>query len=461
MKSTPASHPTRRRFLQQTARAAVAGFVLPTVVPSTVMGSAGGVTPGNTITVAMIGAGSRGLLVLQSFLAEADARVVAVCDVKPEQREEASAIVNQHYQNKDCATYSDFREVLVRSDIDAVVVATPDHWHVLIAIAAVRAGKDVYVEKPMGLSVGEDQALRAAVRATGRIFQFGTQQRSSAYFRRACEIVRNGRIGRLKHINTWCTGSVPGGSVEVVPVPPGFDYDRWLGPAPFKPYRKDLCSADPLKKTWWYNTDYALGFIAGWGVHPMDIAYWGYPEMMNGPLELGGTATIPTLGACNTATTWNIDYRFASGVTLNFQGLPIASNGPESITKARLWQERYGQTRAHGTAFEGADGWVLVDRGHVATYPEDIAKENPEAYKVRLPHSDYHAQDFLQSVRSRRPAIANIEEAFQSDVLCHLAFLATTSERRLKWNPKSEKFIGDEAANRRLEVREMRKPWTL
>ncbi|MBM3854965.1 MAG: hypothetical protein FJ399_17725 [Verrucomicrobia bacterium] len=145
-------------------------------------------------------------------------------------------------------------------------------------------------------------------------------------------------MGRLKHINVWCIGRPPGGSTEVVPVPPGFDYDRWLGPAPFKPHRRDLCSNEGAVKTWWFNSDYCLGFISGWGVHPMDIADGGYPAMMGAPLEVRGSGTIPTEGACDTATTWAVDFRFGSGVTLNFQGLPIAINAPSAIKNARLWQ---------------------------------------------------------------------------------------------------------------------------
>jgi predicted dehydrogenase len=398
---------------------------------------------------------------MRGFLAEENARVLAVCDVKSDQLQMARERVNKQYQDQACAVYTDFREVFARRDIDAVIIATPDHWHVLIALAAVRAGKDIYLEKPMGLSVAEDQALRAAVRKTGRVFQFGTQQRSSVFFRRACEIVRNGRIGKLQQINVWCIGSVPGGSTKVVPVPAGFDYDRWLGPAPFKPHRENLCSADGAKKTWWFNSDYALGFIAGWGVHPLDIAYWGYPEMMNAPLEVSGTCTIPPEGACDTATTWDVNFLFGSGVKLNFRGLPISANVNEAISKARLWQEKYHRTCDHGTAFEGSEGWVHVDRQHVASEPAELVKEDDNAYAVKLPRSTYHAQNFLQAVRSRQPAIADIEDAFQSDMLCHLSNIATRTGRRLTWNPRTERFESDAAANRMLAGRKMRKPWKL
>jgi len=452
---------SRRRFLQRAGATSLAGLAFPTIVPASVRGGAGGVAPGDKIAVALVGAGPQGQGVMKGFLVEEGARVVAVCDVKSDQLQMARELVDAHYQDRACAAYADFREVLARTDIDAVIVATPDHWHVLIALAAVRAGKDIYLEKPMGLSVAEDQALRAAVRETGRVFQFGTQQRSSAFFRRACEIVRNGRIGKLRHINVWCIGSVPGGSTAVVPVPGGFDYDRWLGPAPFKPHREDLCSADSARKTWWFNSDYALGFIAGWGVHPLDIAYWGYPEMMSAPLEVSGTCTIPSEGACDTATTWDVSFRFASGVTMNFRGLAISANVPEVTSKVRLWEEKYGRTCDHGTAFEGSEGWVHVDREHVASEPAERVKEDAEAYAVELPRSTYHAQDFLEAVRSRRPAVSNVEDSFQSDVLCHLSNIATRTGRRLTWDPGEERFVDDEGANRLLACRDMRAPWKL
>jgi predicted dehydrogenase len=452
---------SRRRFLQGAGATSLAGLAFPAIVPASARGAAAGVAPSDRIAVALIGAGPQGRGVTRGFLVEEAARVVAVCDVKADQRELARELVDGHYQDRSCATHSDFREVLLRPDVDAVIVATPDHWHVLIARAAVGAGKDVYLEKPMGLSLAEDQALRAAVLETGRVFQFGTQQRSSAFFRRACEIVRNGRIGRLRHINVWCIGSVPGGSTAVVPVPAGFDYDFWLGPAPFKPHREDLCSNDSARKTWWFNSDYALGFIAGWGVHPLDIAYWGHPEMMGGPLSVSGTATIPVEGACDTATAWDVSFRFADGVTMSYRGLPISANVPEVISKTRLFEDRYGRAGDHGTAFEGSEGWVHVDREHVASEPAELVKEDADAYAVQLLRSTYHAEDFLDAVRRRRPAVANVEDSFQADVLCHLANIATRTGRRLTWDPREERFVGDEGANAFLACREMRAPWKL
>jgi len=229
---------SRRKFLKRAAGAV--GF--PYIVSSSALGKDANVAASNRITVGCIGVGPQGTGVMRNFLAQEDARVVAVCDVKSNVLREAQERVNKHYQGTGCAAYNDFRKLIARDDIDVVLAATPDHWHVLVALAAVKAGKDVYLEKPMGLSLAQDQALRAAVHRHGRVFQFGTQQRSNRNFRFACELALNGRIGKLHTINVWSPGSSQGGSPEPVPVPQWLDYNMWLGPAPYTPYTKDRCS---------------------------------------------------------------------------------------------------------------------------------------------------------------------------------------------------------------------------
>lgn len=454
---------SRRQFLQRTSTAALAAATFPTLVPGSALGAAGQTAPGNKITVAGIGLGPQGRGVLGGFLAQKDVQVVAVCDVARLNLDEARKQVNQRYQNQDCKTYSDFREVLARTDIDAVLIATPDHWHVPVAVAAAQANKDMYVEKPLGLSLAEDQRLRKVCQQKGRIFQFGTQQRSSREFRRACELVRNGRIGKLKQIHVWCSASHPGGSTKAVPAPEGLNYDFWLGPAPYTPYT-DNKAFDNLPpggwKTWWFNYDYALGFIAGWGVHPLDIAYWGYPEMMKAPFEIAGKGLIPTEGACNTSVAWDVTFTFADGVRLAYRGTP---NGcpPNAMNDFKDWRAKFGDIRDHGTAFEGTDGWVHVYRGGLFTSPDKLAEEPLGAGEKPLPVSSGHQRNFIESVRSRKPAICPIEDAVMADLLCHLSDIATRVDRKLTWDPKREQFVKDPAANEKLKLRPMRAPWTL
>jgi glucose-fructose oxidoreductase len=455
---------TRRTFLKHTGAGLLSAAALPALVPASALGRGGGVAPSNRIVVGCIGVGPQGRGDMGNFLNQKDAQVVAVCDVKTDQLEQARGAVNARYQNQDCVTSGDFRELVSRKDIDAFLIATPDHWHVLVALAAVRAGKDIYLEKPMGLNLAEDWALRKAVHQHQRVFQFGTQQRSSRIFRLACELARNGRIGRLKHINVWAPGSAPGGSTEVVPVPAGLNYDFWLGPAPFRPHTQDLCTADGARKTWWYQSPYALGFIAGWGIHPMDIAAWG-ADLFTGPLEIEGRGTFHAEGACDTATIWNVDLKCASGLTIKFVGVPNGGNrGKETCDpwpQESEWKQRYRRITTHGTAFEGTEGWIHVDREGINLQPESLIDENPNTFKIQLARSPDHARNFLDAVKSRAATVCPIDESVRSDALCHLSEIAIRLNRKVVWDPKSERFVDDEEANLRLRGRPMRAPWRL
>ncbi len=453
---------TRRHFLQRNVAAVFAASAFPSIIPASALGQNGTVAPSDRIAVGCIGVGPQGRGVMGNFLWQPDARIVAVCDVANRNLEAARRQVNAQYKNDDCATGNDFRELLAREDIDAVLIATPDHWHVPVSVAAARAGKDMYLEKPMGLSIEEDQRLREAVRKHNRVFQFGTQQRSGAQFRQACELVRNGRIGRLKQINVWCSASHQGGSTQPTAVPPGLHYDRWLGPAPYAPYTDGKCfDNDPpgTWKTWWFIYDHALGFIAGWGVHPLDIAYWGHPSMMNAPLDVAGKAIIPTVGACNTAIAWDVDFTFADGVGLKFRGVRNGYDQVHEMNDLSPWEQKYGRAADHGTAFEGTDGWVLVDRGAILTSPERLVEEKFGANDVRLKQRSNHVRDFLDVVKNRSQTICPIDDAVQADVLCHLSDIATRLNRKLKWAPREEEFIGDAAANAKLKMRPMRPAW--
>lgn len=447
---------TRRDYLRKQLAVTVAAPAFPLVLRSAV-GAAN--APSNQLGIGVIGTGPQGRGVMGGFLGQADARVLAVCDVKQDQLALARQQVNNHYRNQDCATYHDFRELLARPGLDAVLIATPDHWHVPAALAAVNAGKDVYLEKPMGLTLAEDQRLRKAVHDRQRVFQFGTQQRASREFLQACELVRNGRIGRLKQINVWAPASQPGGSTTPAPVPPGLDYERWLGPARFTPYTDGKCAAEG--KTWWFNYDYALGFIAGWGVHPLDIALWGHPAIFDGSIAVAGRAIFPKEGACNTSVAWKVEFTFADGVTMDYRGSPNGFKETGALNDFADWRSRYGQLDGHGTAFDGTDGWVLVSRGSLRTSPEALAQDPIEPKRVPLLKSRSHVGNFLAGVKTRGTTSCPIDEAVRSDTLCHLADIATRLERRLRWDPRSERFVGDADANQRLELRPMREPWRL
>jgi len=452
----------RRNFLKTNVTLALAAGAFPSIIPASVLGREGQVAPGSRIGVALIGCGPQGRGDMNGALTQADARVLAVCDVWGNHAEGARKQVNDHYRDQDCRAYADFRELLARPDIDAVIVATPDHWHVPVSIAAVNAGKDVYLEKPMGLSLAENQLLRQAVVKQKRIFQFGTQQRSSREFQRAVALVRNGRLGKLQEIYVWSPASRPGGATNPSPVPATLNYDFWLGPAPATSYTPNKAEAtSDWDKTWWYNSDYALGFVAGWGIHPLDIALWGHPEIFRGEMTVEGKAIFPKSGACNTSVAWDVNFTFADGVRLRFRGTPNEFNEKTPLTDFSEWQARFGlrDFPGHGTLFVGREGWVEVHRGGMRTSPEKLAEEPLPVGGWRPPQSLQHQRNFLECVRNHKPAICPIEDSVQADTLCHLSDIATRLERKLTFDPRAEKFIGDEEANRKLQLKTMRAPY--
>jgi predicted dehydrogenase len=463
-----ADHIGRRGFFREAAHVAFGAMSFPYVVPSSALGKAAHVAASNRITVGNIGLGNQGGALLRGFLGKPDVQIVAVCDVHSVKLRGTHSLVEKHYAGRHgknsydgCSAYRDFRELVTREDIDAVVIATPDHWHVPIALAAVRAGKDIYLEKPIGLSVVENQTLRDAVIRYGTVFQFGTQQRSDFKFRRACELVRNGRIGKIHSINVWSPSSDSGGSMTPVPVPPELDYDMWLGPAPQVPYTEDRCSnVNPFFqspfKIWPFISDYCLGWIAGWGVHPLDIALWGAGEGPGGTVEVEGKGTFPVDGACDTATNWDVVVTFAaSGLRINFKGVG-GTNGPAPAK----WRKRYGKTGAHGTAFEGTEGWIHVRRGHIDAHPKNLLESETGPSEIQLYKSNDHIRNFLDCVKSRARTICPIDTAMRVDTLCHLSNIATLLERKITWNMDKECFEEDTGASRLL-VRTMRSPWRL
>ncbi|MHC4200706.1 MAG: Gfo/Idh/MocA family protein [Planctomycetota bacterium] len=416
---------TRRRFLKGAAAAAGAA-ALPAIVPSSAFGAS------DRIALAHIGVGGRGGSLLGGFVGLGDCRIVATCDLFKSRREGRAGQVNGRYRSQVCKPYRDFREVLARDDIDAVVIATPDHWHVPIAMAAARAGKDMYVEKPLGVAAEWNFALRETLRRYGIIFQYGTQQRSSRHCRFGCELVRNGRIGKIQRIEVVAPGGRAGGSTTPIPVPADLDYDMWLGPAPWSPYTKDRCTSNGT----YFVYDNSLGFIAGWGAHPLDILLWGSDPDNLVPVEFEGTGRIPTDGLFDTITSWDVRCKYANGVEMRF------TPGGDS------------------TKWIGEKGWVRVRRGGLSTEPKSLMKSTIGPDEIHLVASRNHGQNFLDAVKTRTPAVSPIESSVDSDTISHLSDIAVRTGRKIRWDPKKEKIIGDEGAARMLN-RAMRSPWRL
>ena len=411
---------TRRRFLKGAAAAVAAPYVLT----STALGAAGRPAASERVTIGLIGCGGQGSGVFRGLMG-AGGQPIAFADPWKERREKWA-------RQTGGTAYADFRELLARDDLDAVCIATTDCWHVHHTVAAAKAGKDMYTEKPLGVSIREDQICRDAVRRYGRMFQYGTQQRSSAHCRFGCELVRSGYVGEVREITVVAPDSAEGGSNAPIPVPEGLDYDMWLGPAPWKPY----CGQAAGGNAWWHDYDYALGFIAGWGAHPLDILVWGYDTHKTGPWEVEGTAHIPTTGRNNVVMKWDVDIRMANGVKMKFR------------------------PGGDYTEFKGTEGWIGISRGGIKADPPSLLKIKLKPDDVHLVESRNHRGNFLEAVKTRKDPVSHIEDAVRSDIFSHVSDIAIREGRKIVWDPQKEEIIGDEAASRRLS-RAWRDPWRL
>jgi predicted dehydrogenase len=428
---------TRRSFLKTAAALAAC----PCLVPGTTFGAAGRPAPSNRLHCAVIGLGDRGSQHTGALCGLGEAQVVAVCDPYRRKAEDWKKRVEDHYARaagtgayQGCTAYQDFREILTRADIDAVVIAAPENWHVLMSLAAMRAGKDVYCEKALSLTVAEGRAACQAVRRHSRVFQIGTQQRSERRFRFACELARNGYLGAVHTVNV----SVPGGRSLPVALPkappPELDYDLWLGPAPWTPYNDTKCTFN-----WYFIADYCAGWIQSWGVHHIDIALWGQPALMASTLEIEGTATFPTEGQANTSINWKVQAQPKQGPKLVFT------------------DDKNGQ---HGVRFIGEKGWVHVVRGGISAEPEELLEVKLKAGDEHLYESRDHLVNFLECVKTRRDPVAPVEAGHAATTFTLVADIATRLQRKLTWDWRAERFVNDPAANALLS-RALRSPWTL
>lgn len=433
----------------------MASLAAPALVPASALGQAGRPAASERITLAVIGTGNQGTGDMREFLKDERVQVVAVCDLNRMSpgywdgtiggREPARSYVEWHYARekrsgnyKGCAAYEDFREVLGRNDVDAVLIAVPDHWHSIPAIMAAKAGKDIYGEKPLALTIAEGRAMSNAVRDHKRVFQTGSQQRSDIRFRKACELVRNGRIGKLHTVSCGLPGGTPDFSKDAYrtatePVPDGFNYEMWVGPAPQAPYSPARCF---VNFRWVF--DYSGGQITDWGGHHPDIAQWGMGTELTGPVEIRpGAVKYADHPIYNTATDFTFEGIYENGVRL------VVSNHSRG-----------------GVTFEGSDGMIWVNRGAIESKPAGLVYEDIGEREIHLPRSDNHFRNFIDCVLSRKEPIAPVEQAHRSITIAHLGNIALKLGRKLKWDPKAEQVIGDAEANRMLS-RPMRGPWKL
>jgi predicted dehydrogenase len=415
---------TRRQFLQSTA-----AISAPLILPSSLWAAAAEAKPNARITLGFLGVGKQGRHLLNSFLPHGNVQIVAVNDVDTTRRLHHKKLVEDFYSakgNKDykgCDEYKDFREVIARKDIDAVVIATPDHWHAYLAVLAANAKKDIYCEKPLSLTIHEARAMAKAVRKNQRVFQTGSMQRSMSEFYKACSLVRNGRIGQIKEVYVSVGGPSKWCDLPEEPMEPGLDWDFWLGPAPKRPYNSVLSPRGVHDNfpDWRNYREYSGGMMTDWGAHHFDIAQWGLGMDESGPVEI-----LPPDGK----DVKRLTYKYANGIVMYHGGL-----------------EGYG----FGVVFVGTNGKVCVDRGRFKTEPESLAEEKIDTLPVKLYKCNNHYKDFIDAIQSRKPPICDVEVGARSVTVCHLGNLAYWNKRPLKWDPKKEQFVGDAEANKWLD----------
>jgi predicted dehydrogenase len=430
---------SRRKFLQSTAAAAA-----PMIVPARVLGGRRGIAPSDKIVMASIGVGSMGGGHLRGLLQIPEIRLSAICDVRQEARERAKAQVDRQYNDSKCATYNDFRELLARPDIDAVLIATPENWHPLIGIEAARRGKHMYYEKPLSTTLAEGWAVRDAIRRYGVVFQFGTQQRSSYNYRFAAELVRNGHIGQLQ---TIMIGSAGGAFSKEKPEepkepPPGFDYDMWLGPAPYRPY-SDL----RVSRHWMFIRDYGIGCVSGaWGIHDVDAAQFFNDSDNTAPITTEGRARYYE-DIRDVPYSWTVEHKYANGVTLIHMDMLTARKRDPRFNLGGM-----------ASVVVGSKGWIWVSRDGIRTEPASLLQTIIRPDEKRVIFSNDHRRNFLDAIRTRRQPISPIEAAVQAETICQQEDIAMRLQRKLTWDPKTERFVNDDEANRLL-WRAIRGPW--
>ncbi len=427
MKTNSKRTMSRREVLR---RLAAVGCAAPMFVPGSALGAEEKAPANDRIAVGHIGCGGRGTALFQDARQVAEMQSVATSDCYANKREALARVCNGK-------AYADFRELLARDDIDAVYIATPDHWHVPIGILAAKAGKDVYIEKPLGITLEQDLAIEKVLEETGRIFQYGTQQRSLQHCWNGCELVRRGAIGKIQAIEVDAPNGGAGGSTVEAPVPEGFDFDMWCGPAPKRAYTTDLCN--PPGTYWVY--DYSIGYLGGWGAHPLDIMVWGSAADLSGLVTVEGTGVIPREGLYDTVYDWDMKIKLGE-VDLVF---------------------RPGTDR---TKFIGTDGWIQVARGEgnlasdPALTPTKLAEPlTPNADSLQVSH--HQSRNFAEAIKSRKAPVSNIRDAVRSDVISLLCDIAVRTGQKVTWDPSKKELVSPSAEAKAMFSRAMRGPWTL
>ena len=452
----------RRQFIEKSAKAAALSSLalgFPSIVPAHVLGK---YAPSNRINIGAIGTGRISRIHdLPGVWKHADAQIIAVCDLDKKRANDAQTLVNEYYTKQTgkpysgVTVYNDYHALLQNKDIDAVIISTPDHWHALIARDAALAGKHIYMQKPASLTISEGRMLSNVVRKSGVTFQIGSQQRSSPQFRYAAELVRNGRIGKLKTVYVGLPGDPSGDDEPEMPIPANLNYDMWLGSTPEVYYTEKRVhpQAGYDRPGWLRCEQFGAGMITGWGSHHIDSAHWAMDTESTGPVEVWGTAEFPTKGL------WDVH-----GI---FKTEALYANGVHMIVSNEL---------PNGIKFEGTDGWIFVTRGNYQATASDpvnadgtkpLDASDPKIMtsviaptEIHLPISTDHHGNWIDSIKSKKPPIAPVETAHRSCSACLVHHIAMKLKRKVYWDPQAEKFKNDPEANAML-ARKQRAPYVL
>jgi len=430
-------HATRRDFLKRSAAIATGALILPQIIPSTALGMGGKLAPSERIVMGCIGTGDQGSSNLEDFLTRIkQVQFVAVCDVDANNARNAKKLIDTANKTSDCRIHEDYREFLEKEKLDAVSIALPDHWHGLIYTAAANKKLDVYGEKPLARTIYDSKAIVSAVKKNDIVWQTGSWQRSTANFRRAAELVINGRIGKILSIDAGLPDGNRGvGTPPVQEVPAGLNWEMWLGPAPKSPFR-GICH-----QNWRWILDYSGGQLTDWAGHHIDIAQWGIGMERSGPVELSGIGIYPREGLYNTPVEYDFNCRYENGINMR-----VANHSRLPHTKGVVW---YGDR-----------GWIHVDRGRLDASDPKILEEVIGENEIHLYKSDDHIGNFLECVKSRKETVAPVEIAHRSISIGLLGEIAMTTGQKINWDPAKEEIIGNPIACRLLS-RPYRQPWNL
>jgi predicted dehydrogenase len=467
---------SRRGFLERSLAAMTAGAGLPLWYAREVLAAEEEkaakkktIAANDYLVMGAIGIGSpqsRGRAIYHDALRlKRGVQYVAACDVDRRHLDNALGMMKSD-GSADAKGYKDYRELLERKDINAVTIATPDHWHALVAIEALRRGKDVYCEKPLTLTIAEGKALVKVAGETGRIFQVGSQQRSDRRFRLACQLARSGRLGKIKSVETRIGANPTSPSLPVVTPSKELDWDFWLGPTPQVDYVElrqgsHIFTRCHYEFRWWY--DYSGGKMTDWGAHHNDIAQWGLGMDESGPVAVEATGTPPSKepNSYNCHPTFKVTYTYGNGTKLICSHTRLNGAVDPKTTRVSSGGKDREVGHDNGVLFVGEDGkWIFVNRSLITASDPKLLQEPLSPSSPRLYQSDDHMGNFIDGVRSRKPTICPATVGHRSVTVCHLGVIALRTGKKLKWDPVKEEFIGDNEANRWLS-REMRRPWKL